>query len=168
MSLLGKYPCDNITAPTYLSFTTAASTALISIVAVVGNFLVILAVILNPNKDLKSPFNYFIANLSCRGLDRFLCVIHDLLPIGLQQISLYLCQHCCSNCSSGADFHQRENVQIFETSSRPVGQYSRQLCREHGEEADYEMGKKDNKDTSDRVIVILSMLSAVMHLYLHH
>lgn len=68
MSLLGKYPCDNITAPTYLSFTTAASTALISIVAVVGNFLVILAVILNPNKDLKSPFNYFIANLSFADL----------------------------------------------------------------------------------------------------
>lgn len=68
MSLLGKYPCDNITAPTYLSFTTATSTALISIVASLGNVLVILAVLLNPNKDLKSPFNYFIANLSFADL----------------------------------------------------------------------------------------------------
>ena len=68
MSLLGKYPCDNITAPTYLSFSTASCTALISIVASVGNFLVVLAVFLNPNKDLRSPFNCFIANLGfCRS-----------------------------------------------------------------------------------------------------
>lgn len=68
MSLLGKDPCENITAPTYLSFTTASGTALISILASVGNILVVLAVLLNPNKDLRSPFNYFIANLSFADL----------------------------------------------------------------------------------------------------
>ena len=68
MSLLGKYPCENITAPTYLSFTTAAGSALVSIVGSVGNILVVLAVFLNPNKDLRSPFNYFIANLSFADL----------------------------------------------------------------------------------------------------
>ena len=68
MSLLGKYSCENITAPTYLSFTTAAGSALISIVASVGNILVVLAVFLNPNKDLRSPFNYLIANLSFADL----------------------------------------------------------------------------------------------------
>lgn len=68
MSLLGKYPCDNTTAPTYLSFSTASCTALIFIVASVGNFLVVLAVFLNPNKDLRSPFNCFIANLSFADL----------------------------------------------------------------------------------------------------
>ena len=64
MSLLEKYPCDNTTAPTYLSFSTAFCSALIAFIATVGNFLVILAVILNPCKDLRSPFNYFVANLS--------------------------------------------------------------------------------------------------------
>ena len=68
MSLLGKYPCDNITAPTYLSFSTAASSILITIVASVGNSLVVLAVFLNPNKDLRTPFNYFMANLSIADL----------------------------------------------------------------------------------------------------
>ena len=68
MSLLEKYPCDNTTAPTYLSFSTACCSALIAFIATVGNFLVILAVILNPCKDLRSPFNYFVANLSFADL----------------------------------------------------------------------------------------------------
>ena len=68
MSLLGKYPCDNTTAPTYLSFSTASCTALTAIVASTGNFLVVLAVFLNPNRDLRSPFNYFVANLSFADL----------------------------------------------------------------------------------------------------
>jgi len=37
---------------------------LITIVASIGNSLVVLAVFLNPNKDLRTPFNYFLANLS--------------------------------------------------------------------------------------------------------
>ena len=68
MSLLGKYPCDNITAPTYLSFSSATCTILSSLVASVGNFLVVLAVFLDPNKDLRSPFNYFVANLGLADL----------------------------------------------------------------------------------------------------
>ncbi|CAH3028098.1 unnamed protein product [Porites evermanni] len=68
MPLFEKYPCDNTTAPTYLSFSTASCSALIAFIATVLNFLVILAVILNPFKDLRSPFNYFIANLSFADL----------------------------------------------------------------------------------------------------
>ena len=68
MPLFEKYPCDNTTAPTYLSFSTASCSALIAFIATVGNFLVILAVILNPCKDLRSPFNYFVANLSFADL----------------------------------------------------------------------------------------------------
>ncbi|XP_020615358.1 adenosine receptor A3-like [Orbicella faveolata] len=68
MSLLGKYPCDNITAPTYLSFSTAASSILITIIASVGNSLVVLAVFLNPNEDLRTPFNILLANLSIADL----------------------------------------------------------------------------------------------------
>ena len=68
MSLLGKYPCGNVTAPTYLSYSTASCSILITIVASVGNALVVLAVFLNPNKDLRTPFNYFVANLSIADL----------------------------------------------------------------------------------------------------
>ncbi|XP_078374424.1 octopamine receptor beta-2R-like [Oculina patagonica] len=64
MSLLGKYPCDNITAPTYLSFSSASFTILSAVVATVGNFLVVLAVFLDPNRELRSPFSYFVANLA--------------------------------------------------------------------------------------------------------
>ena len=68
MSLVGKYPCDNTTAPILLSFFTGSCSVLITVVASVGNFLVVLAVFVNPNKDLRSPFNYFVANLSFADL----------------------------------------------------------------------------------------------------
>ena len=68
MSLIGKYPCSNVTAPTYLSLLTASCSTLITIVASLGNFLVILVVFLNPNKDLRSPFNYLVVNLSLADL----------------------------------------------------------------------------------------------------
>ena len=68
MSLIGKYPCSNVTAPTYLSFLTASCSTLITIVASLGNFLVILVVFMNPSKDLRSPFNYLVVNLSLADL----------------------------------------------------------------------------------------------------
>ena len=68
MSLIGKYPCDNTSAPTYLSFFTASTSIFITVVASVGNSLVVLAVLLNPNKDLRSPFIYFLVNLSVADL----------------------------------------------------------------------------------------------------
>ena len=68
MSLLDKYPCDNITAPSYLSFSSASFSILSVVVATVANFLVILAVFLDPNKDLRSPFNYFVGNLALADL----------------------------------------------------------------------------------------------------
>ena len=68
MSFLGKYSCGNTTVPIYLSFSTAVCSTLISIVATVGNSFVVLAVFLNPNKDLQSPFNYLVVNLSIADL----------------------------------------------------------------------------------------------------
>ena len=68
MSFLGEYSCGNTTVPIYLSFSTAVCSTLISIVSTVGNSFVVLAVFLNPNKDLQSPFNYLIVNLSIADL----------------------------------------------------------------------------------------------------
>ena len=68
MSLLGSYPCSNISAPTSLSITSATFCSVLSAVAVVGNILVFLAVIIDPNRNLRSPFNWFVANLAAADL----------------------------------------------------------------------------------------------------
>ena len=54
--------------PSYISFTTASISIPLCLVTVIGNLLVVLAVFIDPNKDLKSPFNYFIANLAVADL----------------------------------------------------------------------------------------------------
>lgn len=65
MSLFGEYPCINETIPpSYISFTSASLSVVMSLVTVTGNILVVLAIFVDPNKDLKSPFNYFVANLA--------------------------------------------------------------------------------------------------------
>ena len=68
MSLLGKDLCINTTTPTYLAFSSTAVTILSSVVSSVGNTLVLLAVWLDPNKDLRSPFSYFVVNLGVSDL----------------------------------------------------------------------------------------------------
>ena len=71
MSLIHRLDtCENatVTPPTYLSFFTASSSILITIVASVGNSLLIIAVIWDPYKDLRIPFNYFLVNLSIADL----------------------------------------------------------------------------------------------------
>ncbi|EDO40699.1 predicted protein [Nematostella vectensis] len=64
MSLIGAYPCINISAPTELSFVSASICMLLSISAIAGNLLVVLAVVIDPNKNLQSPFNFLVANLA--------------------------------------------------------------------------------------------------------
>lgn len=64
MSLFEKHPCANVTPPTVLSYTTASISIFISIVATIGNSLVLLAVLIDPNRNLRSPFNWFVANLA--------------------------------------------------------------------------------------------------------
>ena len=66
--ILGEDPCEKVQAPTHLSIFTASSSILITIVASVGNAIVVLAVFLNPNRDMRTPFYYFVANLSIADL----------------------------------------------------------------------------------------------------
>ena len=69
MSLFGEYPCINQTiAPSYISFTTATISAGMCLFTILGNLLIVLAIFIDPNKDLKSPFNYFVANLAISDL----------------------------------------------------------------------------------------------------
>lgn len=68
ITLFGESPCENVTAPVALSFMTASMSIFLTITTIIGNALVILAVFLDPNKDLKCPFNYFVANLAVADL----------------------------------------------------------------------------------------------------
>ena len=69
MSLFGKYPCDSVPhPPSYMSFTTATISVFLSLVTITGNVLVVLAIFIDPNKNLKFPFNYFVANLAFADL----------------------------------------------------------------------------------------------------
>ena len=63
MSFFGEHPCINVPiAPEYLSFTATALSVVICFVTVTGNMMVVLAIFIDPNKELKTPFNYFVAN----------------------------------------------------------------------------------------------------------
>lgn len=69
MSLFGDYPCINETIPpSYISFTSASLSVVMSLVTLTGNILVVLAIFIDPNKDLKTTFNYFVANLAITDL----------------------------------------------------------------------------------------------------
>ena len=89
MSLLNKYPCVNITAPGYLSFSTGSFTILSAAIASGGNLLVVLAVFLDPNKNLRSSSNYFVGSLGFADLlvGLLVCPMSAVYPIteGLKQ-----------------------------------------------------------------------------------
>ena len=69
MSLFGEYPCINQTiAPSYISFTSATISVGMCLFTIPGNLLIVLAIFIDPNKDLKSPFNHFVANLAISDL----------------------------------------------------------------------------------------------------
>ena len=91
MSLLNQYPCVNVSAPAYLSFATASFSLLTGVVASVGNLLVVLAVFLDPHKELRSSFSYFVASLGFADLmvGLFAAPMGAVYPItaGLQRAS---------------------------------------------------------------------------------
>ena len=68
MSLSGSYSCANVSAPITLSITSATACGVLTVTAVTGNILVLLAVIIDPNRNLRSPFNFLVANLAAADL----------------------------------------------------------------------------------------------------
>lgn len=61
-------PCLNSTVPFFLPYVTGGVSAFLCLITVPGNLLVVLAVFIDPNKDLRSPFMYFVANLAMADL----------------------------------------------------------------------------------------------------
>lgn len=60
----GTNLCDDVWAPFATSVTTACVSAILCVITAPGNLLICWAIIRDPNKELKSSFNYLILNLA--------------------------------------------------------------------------------------------------------
>ena len=60
--------CMAMRAPTELSFLSSSLSMLFTLTSIPGNLLIILAVVINPNKNLRSPFNWLLVNLATADL----------------------------------------------------------------------------------------------------
>lgn len=85
----GPLECRNSTAPQTLSFITSAMSSLLMLITVPGNLLICLAVVKDPFKTLRSPFNLFLLNISAADLVVGLAVLplsiayHTLEGLGI-------------------------------------------------------------------------------------
>lgn len=106
MALIGAYPCSNVSAPITLSITTASTCSFLTVTAVTGNLFVILAVIFDPNRTLRSRVNFLVANLAAAGL--IVCVYAFPLSV---------------------EFHIRESMSHLSIASTPAARpcYTRSL-----------------------------------------
>jgi len=68
MAFGGNPRCNDVWAPQRLSLLTATITAFLSIITIPGNVLICLAVIRDPNKNLRTSFNVFVLNLAISDL----------------------------------------------------------------------------------------------------
>lgn len=60
--------CSEEDIPRYISWTTVTISSVMCIVTVPGNLLTCIAIIKDPYKDLRTPFNYFVINLAAADL----------------------------------------------------------------------------------------------------
>lgn len=85
----GPLECRNSSAPQTLSFITSATSSLLMLITVPGNLLICVAVVKDPYKTLRSPFNLFLLNISAADLVVGLAVLplsiayHSLEGIGI-------------------------------------------------------------------------------------
>ena len=71
--------CATVLPPTSLSYFTAFFLVFLAIITIPGNFLVCLAIIKDPFRNLKTPFNYFL--LSLAGTDLAVGAILDPVEV---------------------------------------------------------------------------------------
>ena len=60
--------CSEAWPPSYLSLLTIIISVMFCLVITMGNFMILILVIINPLKKLRSPFNYFVVNLAVADL----------------------------------------------------------------------------------------------------
>ena len=63
-----KRRCLNTEAPAKLSFISASISFILILTNIPGNILIILAVVRDPNKNLRTPFNWLVVNLATADL----------------------------------------------------------------------------------------------------
>lgn len=80
----GPLECRNSSAPHTLSFITSAMSSLLMLITVPGNLLICVAVVKDPFKTLRSPFNLFLLNIAAADLVVGLAV----LPLSITYHSL--------------------------------------------------------------------------------
>lgn len=86
----GPLECRNSSAPQTLSFITSAMSSLLMLITVPGNLLICVAVVKDPFKTLRSPFNLFLLNIAAADLVVGLAVLplsityHSLEGIGVK------------------------------------------------------------------------------------
>ena len=88
--------CQAKSSPTSLSYFTAFFSIFLALVTVPGNFLVCLAIIKDPFRNLKTPFNYFLLSLTATDLvvgaimDPFAAAFHlnEALQINVLDIKI--------------------------------------------------------------------------------
>ena len=73
------HECDIVLPPKSLSYFTAFFSVFLALVTIPGNLLVCLAIVKDPYRNLKTPFNYFL--LSLAGTDLLVGVIMDPLAV---------------------------------------------------------------------------------------
>ena len=64
----GEDHCKDVWAPFGLSITTAVIVSLLTIVTAPGNLLICIAILKDPNKELKTAFNYLLLNVAISDL----------------------------------------------------------------------------------------------------
>ncbi|XP_065071081.1 muscarinic acetylcholine receptor M3-like [Rhopilema esculentum] len=60
--------CTSVEAPRVLSIFSATATTVLGPVIIIGNFLVVFSVYRDPNKDLRTAFNFFVVHLAIADL----------------------------------------------------------------------------------------------------
>ena len=60
--------CGDVWAPSYLSLLSTIVVAVFCLIITVGNLMIIVAVVVDPLKKLRYPFNYFVVNLAVADL----------------------------------------------------------------------------------------------------
>ena len=64
MALTATSSCATVPPPTGLSYFTASVSLVLTLITVPGNFLVCIAIIKDPFRNLKTPFHYFLLSLA--------------------------------------------------------------------------------------------------------
>ncbi|XP_068691969.1 adenosine receptor A1-like [Montipora foliosa] len=68
MTLQAPNSCGKVLPPTGLSYFTASFSVFLALITIPGNLLVCIAIIKDPFRNLKTPFHYFLLNLSATDL----------------------------------------------------------------------------------------------------